>query len=160
MKKLLPNLLLTLTFVFAAFVIGFLMGRNYNHTDIQVSVLPSDRIIQDPVEAASAELSYFVAPTASPNTNPQLQTEASPPETLPPTEPAETDPSQNSGLININTATQAELETLPGIGPVIAGRIIEYREAHGPFTSVIQLINVSGIGEKRMAAIIDLVTVE
>lgn len=160
MKKLLPNLSLTLTFVFSAFAIGFLLGRYYNHTDIQVSVLPSERIIQDPVEVAPAELSFFAAPTASMDTDSQLQTETSPPETLLPTAPKETEPPQNAGLININTATQSELEALPGIGPVIAGRIIEYRETHGPFTSVIQLINVGGIGEKRMAAIIDLVTVE
>ena len=61
---------------------------------------------------------------------------------------------------NINTATEEELdENLPGIGPVIAKRIVEYRETYGGFSSVEELMNVSGIGEKRFAALKDLVTV-
>lgn len=64
-----------------------------------------------------------------------------------------------SGPIDINTATQAELETLPGIGPALAQRIIEYREEHGPFTSIEQIQNVSGIGPAKFEAIKDLITV-
>ncbi|HEY8471450.1 MAG TPA: helix-hairpin-helix domain-containing protein [Natronosporangium sp.] len=63
------------------------------------------------------------------------------------------------GLVNLNTATQAELETLPGIGPALARRIIDYRTQHGPFTSVGQLREVSGIGEARFAELEPLVTV-
>ena len=66
---------------------------------------------------------------------------------------------QSAGLININTATVAELKTLPGIGDVIAQRIVDYRTAHGRFSSIEELMNVSVIGEKRFAAIRDLVTV-
>ena len=50
-------------------------------------------------------------------------------------------------LVNINTATQAELETLPGIGPVSAQAIIEYRNVNGPFANIDMLIEVPGIGE-------------
>lgn len=64
----------------------------------------------------------------------------------------------NSGIINVNAATQQELETLPGIGPVYAAAIIEYRSRQ-PFGTVDELINVSGIGEKRLAAIRNLVRV-
>lgn len=61
--------------------------------------------------------------------------------------------------VNINLAGPEELETLPGVGPSTAAAIIEYREASGPFTTVEQLIDVSGIGEAKLAALIDLVTV-
>lgn len=63
-----------------------------------------------------------------------------------------------TGPIDINTATAAQLQTLPGIGEVIAQRIIDYRETNGPFTSVGELIKVKGIGEKRLEEIWDLVT--
>jgi competence protein ComEA len=61
--------------------------------------------------------------------------------------------------ININSATADELETLPGIGPVLAGAIIDHRERNGPFASVDELLDVSGIGEQRLADIRDLVAV-
>lgn len=62
-------------------------------------------------------------------------------------------------LINVNTATADELEALPGIGEVLAARIVQHRERNGPFTSVDALLEVSGIGEQRLADIRDLVTV-
>ncbi|HES58065.1 MAG TPA: helix-hairpin-helix domain-containing protein, partial [Firmicutes bacterium] len=55
--------------------------------------------------------------------------------------------------LDINAASAEELEQLPGIGPVLAGRIAEYREAHGPFRSLDELRKVSGIGEKKLAAL-------
>jgi len=62
--------------------------------------------------------------------------------------------------LNINTATSAELELLPGIGPALAESIITYREEHGPFTSIDQLEDVSGIGPSKLAMIEDLIAVE
>lgn len=56
------------------------------------------------------------------------------------------------GLINLNTATAEELMELDGVGEVIAQRILEYRETYGSFHSVDELLNVKGIGEKRLAA--------
>lgn len=61
--------------------------------------------------------------------------------------------------ININTATQTELETLPGIGPSIASKIIEYRKQNGKFKKIEDLKNVSGIGENKFQKIKDLITV-
>lgn len=58
--------------------------------------------------------------------------------------------------ININTATQTQLESLPGVGPVIAERIIQHR----PYTSVFDIQRVPGIGKKRYEQIIDLIRVE
>ncbi|MFQ1000798.1 ComEA family DNA-binding protein [Modestobacter sp. SSW1-42] len=52
----------------------------------------------------------------------------------------------DGGLLDLNTATVADLDSLPGIGPVLAQRIVDHRAEHGPFTSVDQLDDVSGIG--------------
>lgn len=64
-----------------------------------------------------------------------------------------------AGPLDLNTATAAGLEALPGIGPVIAGRILDYRQRHGRFRSVGELRQVSGIGPKRYAALRELVVV-
>jgi competence protein ComEA len=63
------------------------------------------------------------------------------------------------GLVNVNTATAADLETLPGVGEVIAQAIVEYRTENGPFGSVDQLLDVSGIGDVTLENIRELVTV-
>ncbi len=63
-------------------------------------------------------------------------------------------------LLNLNTATVAQLETLPGIGPALAQRIVDYRTANGPFASLDDLLNVSGIGPAKVDAIRDLVIVQ
>ncbi|MCQ1530317.1 helix-hairpin-helix domain-containing protein [Lutispora saccharofermentans] len=68
--------------------------------------------------------------------------------------------SLNDGKININIAGASELDSLPGIGEAYAKRIIEYREANGPFKSIEDIKNVTGIGEKRYEAIKDLIMVK
>lgn len=72
---------------------------------------------------------------------------------------ATTADSDNSALININTATQEELESLPSIGEVRAQAIITYREEHGGFRTTDELMEVSGIGEKIFADISPHITV-
>lgn len=72
---------------------------------------------------------------------------------------ATTADSDNGGLININTATQEELETLPSIGEVRAQAILAYREEHGGFRTTDELMEVSGIGEKIFADISPHITV-
>lgn len=64
-----------------------------------------------------------------------------------------------SGPVDINMATLDELQTLKGIGPALAQRIIDYREEYGPFTSVEDLLNVKGIGEATLNKFRDHVTV-
>jgi competence protein ComEA len=68
-------------------------------------------------------------------------------------------PGSVPGLVNVNTATNAELETLPGIGEVIAQAIVDHRTEHGPFATIDQLLDVSGIGDATLESIRELVTV-
>lgn len=76
-----------------------------------------------------------------------------------PTAPQGTSGSGGDGLIDLNTATATELEELPGIGPVLSERIVDWRTAHGRFTTVDELREVDGIGEKLMSQLRPLVRV-
>ena len=61
-------------------------------------------------------------------------------------------------MVNINTATSEQLQELPGIGPTLAQRIIDYRDTHGPYADVAELLNVSGIGSGRLQKILEYIT--
>lgn len=63
------------------------------------------------------------------------------------------------GPIDLNIATESDLDALPGVGPATASAIVAYRESHGPFTSVDQLLEVRGIGPAKLDQLADLVTV-
>lgn len=78
----------------------------------------------------------------------------------PPAGDSGTDPQGVAGPVSINRADKALLETLPGVGPVIADNIIAHREEHGPFGSVDELIDVNRIGEKMLSTLRPHVTVE
>lgn len=64
-----------------------------------------------------------------------------------------------AGPLDLNTATAEQLDALPGVGPVLAQRIVDWRSQHGRFDSVTQLGNVSGIGDAKLADLTPLVTV-
>ena len=68
-------------------------------------------------------------------------------------------PAAPATIVNLNTATQAQLESLPGLGAKVAERILEYREKNGKFKKIEDLMNVKGIGEKSFLKLKPLLTV-
>lgn len=94
--------------------------------------------------------------TVGPGT-PTLTPQPEPTATQPPSRSSGVDIS--AGKVNINTATLAQLDTLPRIGPAIAQRIIDYRTANGPFQTIEEIQNVRGIGPATFEQLKDLITV-
>ena len=82
-----------------------------------------------------------------------------PGETAPGSSTSDTETAGGTTLININTASETDLEALPGVGPVTAAAIIDYRTQNGPFSAVDDLIDVSGIGPSTLEQIRPFATV-
>ena len=72
---------------------------------------------------------------------------------------AKTAASSSGAPLNLNTATAAQLEDLPGVGASTAKRILEYRQKNGPFKKIEELMNIQGIGEKSFLKLKPLITV-
>jgi len=108
-------------------------------------------------EGAALELLNLAAPLVDGTQVLVTKAGAAPPVGVAPGAPSA--PGVAGGLVNLNTATVTELETLPGVGEVIAQRIVDFRTANGPFATVDDLLEVSGIGEATFASMRDLVTV-
>ncbi|MED9781374.1 MAG: helix-hairpin-helix domain-containing protein [Peptococcaceae bacterium] len=127
-----------------------------------VYTLPADSRVDDAVRAADAtadaDLSQLnLAQKLADGQKITVPAAGEPP--APADNAAPSDSSQSGALVNINTATQEELETLPSIGEVRAQAIIAYREEHGGFRTTDELMEVSGIGEKIFADISPHITV-
>ncbi|MFB3882507.1 MAG: ComEA family DNA-binding protein [Armatimonadota bacterium] len=148
--------LLTAALLAGAGLLVYAKGRNAGEAR-------DDQRLFVPAPAAPAEAYQAGAPAAgvlSPSPSPSRQGPSRSPATSPSPRLV---PAPRAGLICINTATREELDRLPGIGPVYAGRIVAYREQRRReggrgFESKDELLNVPGIGPKRYSAIKDLVT--
>ncbi len=66
----------------------------------------------------------------------------------------------SSGVVNLNTATESELQALQGVGPAKAAAIIQYREENGHFNTIEEITNVSGIGDKSFESLKDMISVQ
>lgn len=72
---------------------------------------------------------------------------------------ADSDQATDDGFVHVNEAGVVELQALPGVGPVLAERIAAYRDQHGPYTAVEDLLDVPGIGEAKLAGLRDVVAI-
>jgi competence ComEA-like helix-hairpin-helix protein len=126
MRKQRISLLVILTLIFAAFIVGFFVGRSQNQGIVSVS--------------APSSLSTF------PTTEPII-------------EQTEKETEAIVFPVNINTASKEEYMALPGIGEVLAERILSYREEHGNFDAPENLLSVEGIGKKKLEEILDYITI-
>lgn len=143
MKRWKPETVtIVLSLVLVSFAIGYFTGRS--------TILPSESASAAVVTAARAPQAERAerAPSAPENS---VQTGTAPP--VPQT-------GTTDGRIDLNTASPDALCTLPGIGETLAGRIVAYREANGPFRTTNDLMNVAGIGEKKFSALQELVKAE
>ncbi len=129
MKNTPVVVLACLCLVLSSFLGGLYVGRNLRGEDIQTSVLSAATVVQGAESTQKASISSTATTVTA------------------------------SGKININTADLQTLMTLTGIGETYAQRIIDYREANGPFQNIADITKVAGIGTKRFEAIKNDITV-
>lgn len=120
---------------------------------IHYSALQQTQITQSKQSQANGTTKGGASSAATTPNQPSMEQNGQNKQTSEPTEPS--DPAD--GLLNINTAGSNELQTLKGVGPVTAQRIIDYRNQIGRFDNVDQLLEVKGIGEKTLAKFRDQV---
>ena len=151
MKNKAMAALAAMVLLFGGFTGGFFLGRN-----TRVETIQTTKTVHETVPGETVVVLREVLVTLPPET-------VMP--TVPPTEPPvrsepskQTEPKKSSDSsekkvtfpVNINTASKKELDALPGIGETLAQRIIDYRSANGPFSTVDELTKVKGIGEKTL----------
>ena len=151
MKNKAMAALAAMVLLFGGFTGGFFLGRN-----TRVETIQTTKTVHETVPGETVVVLREVLVTLPPETTLP---------TVPATEPSvrsepvkQTEPKKSSNSsekkvtfpVNINTASKKELDALPGIGEVLAQRIIDYRSANGPFSTVDELTKVKGIGAKTL----------
>ena len=160
--------IIALTLMFACFIGGYFAGRRSAVNIVPVQSASNGNQPYRPGEASSTESSANSSNSAQ-NPGSSASDDGAAQNTITPAgtgSSASGDSSEpagalrdNDGKIDINSASRSELMDLSGIGQVLAERIIDYRTQNGPFAIIDDLMKVSGIGEKRFAAIKDRITV-
>ena len=151
MKNKAAAALAALVLLFSGFTGGFFLGRN-----TRVETIQTTKTVHETVPGETVVVLREVLVTLPPETTPPTVPTTEPPVRSEPAKQTETKKSSGSTEkkvtfpVNINTASKKELDALPGIGEVLAQRIIDYRSANGPFSTVDELTKVKGIGAKTL----------
>ena len=153
-----------LTLAFVCFIGGYFTGRTTGAVNIAPTVSSQAGLLPAAGETALSSISArdTGAPQAEADPGAAQTPEAATSggaEAATSGEPEAIGLPSGDGKININTASRSELMDLPGIGPALSSRIIDYRNDHGPFTAIEDLRKVSGIGEKKFEAVKEKITV-
>jgi len=147
---------LGVTLAFAVFMGGYFTGRSLSA--VNITSVETGRT-QLHVEQQQTQANSNNTGQENTTANGQVTVNPDSPNTQATSESNDITQPAGDGRININTASQAQLMDLPGIGNTLASRIIEYRTQNGSFARIEDLRNVSGIGERRFEAIQDFITV-
>ena len=151
MKNKAMAALAAMVLLFGGFTGGFFLGRN-----TRVETIQTTKTVHETVPGETVVVLREVLVTLPPETVMPTVPSTEPPVRSEPTKQTETKKSSGSTEkkvtfpVNINTASKKELDALPGIGETLAQRIIDYRSANGPFSTVDELTKVKGIGEKTL----------
>ncbi|MFZ5627053.1 MAG: ComEA family DNA-binding protein [Bacillota bacterium] len=159
MRKLVRKVIIGFCAGLACFLLGWQTGRLVEKEPAAM-VLKADKLLNQvklPVDAS-------LVPAAQPRVEEEKQEQPLPEVKKEAQKKIQTSKNNKNSqptpqVVNINQATAAELENLPGIGPALARRIVEYRNQHGLFTDKEQLLAVPGIGPKKMVELRPLVRI-
>jgi len=149
-------ILIGITGAFLCLIIGIFIGRNLTNNYVSVDNLGKSDANVDSI----ANESNTNKPQGDSNTNNNVNEPQGDSDTGNGDSATNNSTELKDGKVNINTADAKLLAFLPGIGDVIAQRIVDYRTKSGPFKSVDELINVSGIGEKKLEQLRPYVKIE